>query len=78
MDESLKEKSESLKSHFGLQFSEWNGTVVGFTDVQKIGLNILKNNSSKYTSFCATSKCGYLTLRGLTKPKNSNLKKNTS
>ena len=35
MEESLKEKSESLKSHFDLQFSEWNGTVVGFTDVQK-------------------------------------------
>ena len=34
MEENLKEKSESLKSHFDLQFFEWNGTVVQFTDVQ--------------------------------------------
>ena len=35
MEQNLREKSKHLKSNFDLQFAEWNGTVVGYTNIQK-------------------------------------------
>ena len=35
MEQNLREKSKHLKSNFDLQFAESNGTVVGYTNIQK-------------------------------------------
>ena len=34
MEDDSKEKSKDLKSCLGLEFAEYNGTVIGFTDLQ--------------------------------------------
>ena len=47
MEDDLKEKSKDLKSCLGLEFAEYNGTVIGFTNLQKSLEWILRKKSMR-------------------------------